>query len=170
HTTAEQTIRAAEAGKHVLCEKPMAMTAAECDRMIAACRANRVKLGIAYYRRFYPVIARMHAILASGEIGRPVLAQANAFEPFDPGPDHPRRWLLDPAAAGGGPMMDFGCHRLEILLHLFGRVSRTTSVTANVVFARQVEDTAAALPQFETGPCAPVAGTPPARARPGTPH
>ena len=51
---AEQTIAAAEAGKHVLCEKPMAMNVAECDRMIAACRAHGVRLGIAYYRHFYP--------------------------------------------------------------------------------------------------------------------
>ncbi|MEQ1646498.1 MAG: Gfo/Idh/MocA family oxidoreductase, partial [Pyrinomonadaceae bacterium] len=51
---AEQAIAAAEAGKHVLCEKPMALTVAECDQMIAAASANNVKLGVAYYRRFYP--------------------------------------------------------------------------------------------------------------------
>jgi len=156
---AEQTIAAAEAGKHVLCEKPMAMTTAECDRMIAACRAHRVRLGIAYYRHFYPAIRRVKAMLESGDIGQPVFAQVNAFEYFDPTPDHPRRWLLDPARAGGGPMMDFGCHRLEVLLHLFGAVRRTAAVTANVVFDRAVEDTAAVLLQFEGGPCAAVTVT-----------
>jgi predicted dehydrogenase len=156
---AEQTIAAAEAGKHVLCEKPMAMTAAECDRMIAACGAHGVRLGIAYYRRFYPAVLRVKAIIASGEIGQPVFAQMNALEYFDPAPDHPRRWLLNPAVAGGGPMMDFGCHRLEVLLHLFGTVRRTASVAANVVFDRDVEDTAAVLLQFEQGPCGVVAVT-----------
>jgi predicted dehydrogenase len=156
---AEQTIAAAEAGKHVLCEKPMAMTTAECDRMIAACRAHHVRLGIAYYRHFYPVILRVKAMLESGDIGQPVFAQVNAFEYFDPAPDHPRRWLLDPARAGGGPMMDFGCHRLEVLMHLFGAVRRTAAVTANVVFDRAVEDTAAVLLQFEGGPCAAVTVT-----------
>src|SRR5258707_12439060 len=101
---AAQTIAAAEAGKHVLCEKPMAMTAGECDRMIAACRAHGVRLGIAYYRRLYPVIVRVKEIIASGEIGQPVFAQMNAFERFDPAPDYPRSWLLDPVMAGGGPM------------------------------------------------------------------
>jgi len=156
---AAQAIAAAEAGKHVLCEKPMAMTTAECDRMIAACRADHVRLGIAYYRHFYPVILRIKALLESGEIGQPVFAQVNAFEYFDPPPDHPRRWLLDPARAGGGPMMDFGCHRLEVLMHLFGAVRRTTAVTANVVFDRAVEDTAAVLLQFEGGPLAAVTVT-----------
>ena len=156
---AEQTIAAAEAGKHILCEKPMAMTARECDRMIAACRAHDVRLGVAYYRRFYPAVARVKEIIASGEIGEPVFAQMNAFEYFDPPADHPRRWLLDPAVAGGGPMMDFGCHRLEVLLHLLGAVRRTASIAANVVFTRDVEDTAAVLLQFEQGACGAVVVT-----------
>jgi len=156
---AEQTIAAAEAGKHVLCEKPMAMTAAECDRMIAACRASGVTLGVAYYRRFYPAVQRVKALVAAGAIGAPVIAQMNAFEWFDPGADHPRRWLLDRARAGGGPMMDFGCHRLEVLVNLFGRVRSTAALTANVVFRREVEDTAAVILQFESGPCATVTVT-----------
>jgi len=156
---AEQTIAAAECGKHVLCEKPMAMTAAECDRMIAACRASGVTLGVAYYRRFYPVVHRVKALVAAGEIGAPVVAQMNAFEWFDPDTNHPRGWLLDPVRSGGGPMMDFGCHRLEVLVNLFGPVRSTAAVTANVVFTRAVDDTAAVLLQFESGPCATVTVT-----------
>ena len=163
---AAQTVAAAEAGKHVLCEKPMAMTAAECDRMIAACRAHGVTLGIAYYRRFYPAIVRVKEIIASGEIGQPVFAQLNAFEYFNPGPDHPRAWLLQPSVAGGGPMMDFGCHRIEVLLNLFGcTVGQAVGLSANVVFERQVEDTAAVLLRFDRGPCAAVAVTHASRAR-----
>ncbi|HSQ24380.1 MAG TPA: Gfo/Idh/MocA family oxidoreductase, partial [Pyrinomonadaceae bacterium] len=79
-----QTLAALEAGKHVLCEKPMAMTVVECDRMIAAARANQVKIGVAFYRHFYPVVARIKELIAAGEIGRPVLAEIRAFEWFDP--------------------------------------------------------------------------------------
>jgi predicted dehydrogenase len=167
---AEQAVAAAGAGKHVLCEKPMAMNARECDRMIAACRANGVKLGVAYYRHFYPAVARTKDIVSSGEIGRPVVAQMNAFEWFDPQPDHPRAWLLNRAVSGGGPMIDFGCHRLEVLLHLFGPVERTAGLAANVVFDREVEDTAAVLLQFERGPCASLAVTHAARERQDTLH
>jgi len=138
--------------------------------MITACRTNGVTLAIAYYRRFYPVVSRIKQMLVDGEIGRPVLGQVHAFEPFDPPPDHPRQWLLDPAESGGGPMMDFGCHRLEVLLHLFGRVQRTVSVTANVVFDRAVEDTAAVLLQFDGGPIASLAVTHAARERQDTLH
>jgi predicted dehydrogenase len=159
HLHAEQTIAAAERGKHVLCEKPMALDAGACEAMIAACRANGVTLGIAYYRRFYPAVLRAKAILASGEIGRPVVAHINAFERFNPAPDHPRHWFVEAAQSGGGPMMDFGCHRLEIFINLFGHVADVKGTTAKVVFDRQVEDTAVATLQFESGPCATVTVT-----------
>jgi predicted dehydrogenase len=148
---AEQTIAAAAAGKHVLCEKPMAMDLAECDRMIAACRAAGVALGIAYYRRFYPIVARVKQIIDAEEIGTLVFVQMNAFEPFDRRPGEPRSWLLQRSEAGGGPMADFGCHRLEVLLHLVGPIRRVTSLVSTIALKREVEDTAVALLQFERG-------------------
>jgi predicted dehydrogenase len=157
HLHAEQTVAAAEAGKHVLCEKPMAMNVAECDRMIAACRERGLTLSVAYYRHFYPVISRIRHILATGEIGAPVLVQINAFERFNPGPDHPRHWFVRAAESGGGPMFDFGCHRLEVLVHLFGAVRQVKGAVASIVFDREVEDTAAACLQFEGGPLAMLA-------------
>jgi predicted dehydrogenase len=159
HVHAAQAIAAAEAGKHVLCEKPMAMDVAECDRMIAACRANHVRLGVAYYRHFYPAVVRLRAMLEAGEIGDPVLAQIDAFERFNPQPDEERHWYVKRSLSGGGPMFDFGCHRLEILLSLFGPVRHTVGLTANVIFDREVEDTAIAALTFESGPCATVTVT-----------
>ena len=157
---ASQTIAAAEAGKHVLCEKPMAMNAAECDEMIAACDANGVKLGVAYYRRFYPVLARVRELIALGELGRPVVAQINSFEYVDISPNDPRHWFLEKAKNGGGPMMDFGCHRLEVLTDLFGTVRRMSALTANVEWKeREVEDTAVATLEFDRGPVASVTVT-----------
>jgi predicted dehydrogenase len=149
---AEQAIAAAEAGKHVLCEKPMALDVAGCERMIAAARAHGVRLGVAYYRHHYPVVASLKALLASGQIGVPVLVQAQAFEAFDPGPDHPRAWLLRKAESGGGPMMDFGCHRLEVLLDLLGPVAEVEGFPTRVrLRAREVEDTCIARLRFASG-------------------
>ena len=154
HLHAEQAIAAAEAGKHVLCEKPMAMNVRECDEMIDAGRSNKVKLGLAYYRHFYPVVERIKAIIKAGEIGTPVLAQINAFEWFNPDADHPRSWLLKQELGGGGPMFDFGCHRIEVLTNILGPITEVRSMTANVFFDREVEDTASALFRFERGACA----------------
>jgi predicted dehydrogenase len=151
HLHAAQTIAAANAGKHVLCEKPMALTVAECDEMIAACDANGVNLGVAYYRHFYPVVRRIKSILSSGEIGVPAVVQINAFEWFDPPVSHPRAWLLDKEKSGGGPMFDFGCHRIEVLLDLLGEVEEVHSMLGNAVFTREVEDVATALFKFTGG-------------------
>ena len=151
HLHAEQTIAAAEAGKHVLCEKPMALNVTECDLMIEACVKNKVKLGVAYYRHFYPVLNRAREIIESGEIGTPVVAQVNAFEWFAPEPSNPRAWLLRRELSGGGPMFDFGCHRLEVLVDLFGSVRHVRATSSNSFFSREVEDVASVLLQFETG-------------------
>jgi len=154
HLHAEQTIAAAERGKHVLCEKPMALSVAECDRMIAACRGNDVKLGVAYYRHFYPVVRRVKELLDSGELGVPVVAQINAFEWFDPSASDPRAWLINKSLSGGGPMFDFGCHRIEVLLDIFGDVRDVKATLGNTFFVdREVEDTAMAVFQFERGTC-----------------
>jgi len=151
---AEQTIVAARAGKHVLCEKPIAMDLAEADRMIHACQSAGVTLGIAYYRRFYPVVQRMSELILEGTIGSIAQARIDAFEPFDPPPDHPRSWLLDPATSGGGPMIDFGCHRIELLTALFPRdeeamgrpdASTVRAFLATSALRREVEDNAVAI-------------------------
>jgi predicted dehydrogenase len=139
---AEQAIEAAKAGKHVLCEKPMALNAKDCDCMIETFKQHDVTLGIAYYRHFYPVITRAKDIVLSGELGEPVIVEIQAFEWFDRKPGEPRYWLLEKDLAGGGPMMDFGCHRIEVLLYLFGDVKEMHSQIFNVYFKREVEDTA----------------------------
>jgi len=153
HLHAEQTIAAAERGKHVLCEKPMALNVAECDRMIDACRSNDVKLGVAYYRHFYPVVRRVKELIASGELGVPVVVQVNAFEWFDPEPSSTRLWLLEQELSGGGPMFDFGCHRIEVLLDLLGDICDVKSTLGNAFFDREVEDVAIANFQFDRGIC-----------------
>jgi len=147
----EMTIAAAKAGKHVLCEKPMGLTTEECDKMIAACDENNVMLGVAYYRHFYPAIARIKAILESEEIGKAVFAQINAFEFFNPSPDDDRHWFVKKDIAGGGPMFDFGSHRIEVLLNVFGELKETNGFIDSLRFQREVEDTGTAHFRFKSG-------------------
>ncbi len=145
------TVAAAQAGKHVLCEKPMALNDKECGKMIEVCSNYKVKLGIAYYRHFYPVIASIKNIINSGEIGEIITAQINAFEFFNPDPGDPRYWLLEKDKSGGGPMFDFGCHRIEVLMNLFGKIKSTDGFIRNILFKRKVEDYASAVFTFESG-------------------
>jgi predicted dehydrogenase len=151
HLHAEIAVAAAGAGKHVVCEKPMAPTVAEADAMIAACRKAGVRLSVAYYRHLYPAIARIREILSAGEIGTPLLVQLHAFEFFDLPPDHPRRWLFEPEISGGGALMDFGCHRIEVLLNLLGEPEEVRGLTGSGFSGRAVEDTAVALLRFKQG-------------------
>ncbi len=137
------TVAAAEAGKHVLCEKPMAMSVAECREMIAACRANEVMLTIAYYRRSYPVVQRMKAALAEGLIGRPMLARINLTSYAQPAdPAAPEAWRTDPDVAGGGVLFDVGSHRLDVLNYLLGPAVEVAAMCENTLGRYQVEDAA----------------------------
>jgi predicted dehydrogenase len=124
--------------------------------MVRAAEANGVKLGVAYYRRFYPILDRLKALLQQGAIGAPVTAQADSFGAFDPGPENPRRWIVEKGQSGGGPMFDVGCHRLEVFLNLFGAVAEVRGVVARVALSRDVEDTAVAVLRFEQGPVATI--------------
>ena len=94
-------IAALRAGKHVLCEKPMAMNDAQGEKMVAEAQASGRLLGVAYYRRLYPKLNRAKQLIAEGAIGQPLLAEANCHSGL---PAAERGWLLDPAMAGGGPL------------------------------------------------------------------
>lgn len=135
------------AGKHVLCEKPMAMNYAEAQAMIAAV-PNKVKLGVAYYRRLYPKVLRLRELLREGAIGQPVLAEANCHNWLAAAG---REWLLDPALAGGGPLFDVACHRIDVLNFLFGGPRRVAALLSNTVHRIAVEDSATVLIDYANG-------------------
>lgn len=152
HLHAPQTVAAAERGKHVLVEKPMAMSTAECDEMIAACRQHGVRLGVAFYRRFYPMVARMEELIAAGEIGRPLSVSAVTSNSFaiDPGDDG--YWRVLPAEGGGGSLMDIGSHRLNLFLHLFGEIDVVKACCDTVAASYAAEDCASLVLRFRSGP------------------
>ena len=145
---AEQTIASLRAGKHVLCEKPVAMNYAQAETMAAVARESGRLLGIAYYRRLYPKLMRAKELIAEGAIGQPVLVEAN-YHGWLESPD--RGWLKDPALAGGGPLFDVGSHRIDACNYLFGRPLRATGLTSNALHPLAVEDSATALVEYAGG-------------------
>ena len=142
------TLAALRAGKHVLCEKPMAMNYAEAQAMAAAASEAGRLLGVAYYRRLYPKLLRLRELLRDGAIGQPVLAEANCHGSLPP-PE--RAWLLDPAIAGGGPLYDTACHRIDVFNFLFGAPVKVAALLSNTVHHLPVEDSATVLIDYVNG-------------------
>ncbi|HEY4767073.1 MAG TPA: Gfo/Idh/MocA family oxidoreductase [Candidatus Sulfotelmatobacter sp.] len=143
---APQTIQSLRAGKHVLCEKPMAMSQAEAHSMLHAADESGKTFGVAYYRRCYPKVQRAKQLLAAGAIGTPVVAELTSHGWFD---GHgSRAWLVDPAQAGGGPLFDIASHRIDVLNFLFGQPRRVAAQLSNVVHHYAVEDNATVMIEY----------------------
>lgn len=112
---AEYTIRAANAGKHVFCEKPMATTVKDSQSMINACRAAGKKLMIAYRCHYEPTNLRAIQLIRDGKLGKiQAIESANGFN------ERMGEWRLNRKLAGGGPLMDVGIYSLNACRYLTG--------------------------------------------------
>jgi D-xylose 1-dehydrogenase (NADP+, D-xylono-1,5-lactone-forming) len=128
----EWSIRALEAGKHVLCEKPLACTVAEAQRMFAAARENKRKLMEAFMYRFHPQIAEVKRRLDAGEIGT-ILYIRSSYTFHGRERDNPRYW----PNAGGGALMDVGCYCVNLSRCFAG--SEPTRVVAQAHFDKTTD-------------------------------
>jgi predicted dehydrogenase len=147
---APQTIQSLRAGKHVLCEKPMAMNEAEARSMVQIAEESGRAFGVAYYRRTYPKVHRAKQLLEAGAIGQPVVAELTSHGWFDENESH-RSWLIDPTKAGGGPLYDVASHRIDVLNFLFGQPGHVTAQLSNAVHHYAVEDNATVLIEYPGG-------------------
>jgi predicted dehydrogenase len=125
---AEYTMRAANAGKHVLCEKPMATNVADCEAMIAACKTAHVKLMIAYRCHYEPTNLRAIQLIREGALGQ-VQSIVSPFG-FNIGF---REWRLNKTLAGGGPLFDVGIYSLNACRYLTGEEPEITSAVASTI-------------------------------------
>src|SRR5438874_368536 len=111
----EYTVRGAQAGKHVLCEKPMAISSAECHKMIDACRQAKVKLMIGYRVHYEPLWKQAIRIIQSGQLGQLESLHGGFF-----GQQRPGAWRLTKAFGGGGALLDLGIYPLNAIRHITG--------------------------------------------------
>src|SRR5581483_5963144 len=147
-------LAAVRARKPVLCEKPMAMNADECRQMVNAARGAGVLLGVAHVFRFEDSTGRLREHVASGEIGKPVLARA---EFSFPGRGAARSWITDASVAGGGQIADVGVHCIDTLRFILNdEVVRVTARAASDADAGEVESAAILVLEFSRGTLASV--------------
>ena len=148
---AEQGIAAARRGIHVLIEKPVDVATARIDALIAEADRAGVKTGVFFQERLVPEIAAMKTAVDSGALGAPLVI-CGRLDWYRP-PEYyaASRWRGTKALDGGGVLMNQGIHTIDLMLWLFGDVTRVTGRTATRLHAIEVEDTAAVLMEFENG-------------------
>jgi predicted dehydrogenase len=141
----EWSIRALEAGKAVLCEKPFALNVAQAQRMVSASRLHGRPLIEAFHYRYHQAMKRAIAIVRGGALGRIRTARAGFCTRIEPAP-HELRWS---AAQGGGAVMDLGCYPIHALRSLIGE--EPTVVSARAVYDHGVDAAAWATLAFPSG-------------------
>ena len=144
----EQVIAAAERGKHVLCEKPLAPTLADGEAMVAACQRAGVFLQEGYMMRFHGAHVTMRRLIDEGRLGQLVYlrAQLSCWYPPVPG-----AWRQDPKLGGGGALIDMATHLYDLLEYFAGPVRRVAARTGHLVHGYGVEDAATTLLEFASG-------------------
>jgi predicted dehydrogenase len=156
----DPALAAAEAGKHVIVEKPLEITLERCDKIIAACKKNNVKLATVFHSRFHRSSLTLKAAVDSGRFGKLTLGDAivkwyRTQEYYDSGAWR-GTWELD----GGGALMNQAIHTIDLLIWLMGDVAEVSAHTALLAHERiAVEDTAVAVLKFVNGALGTVVGT-----------
>ena len=156
---AEQGIAACRRGLHVLVEKPIDVTVERADALIAAADEAGVTLGVFFQDHAQPDLVRAHDAIAGGRIGRPLLASARVKWYRPPEYYGQSRWRGTWALDGGGALMNQGIHTADLLLWMLGPVRQVAARTATLLHDIEVEDTALAILEFESGAVATLEAT-----------
>lgn len=153
HLHHRQVLACAEAGKHVLCEKPLGLGNAEAVEMLEACSRAEVRLGVGFMMRLHAQHRTALDMIRKGDLGELVYGRAQLscwFPPIE------GSWRQDPALGGGGSLVDMGGHCIDLLEMFFGEVARVQCMIRNRVHAYASEDSAVALLEFQSGAMATV--------------
>lgn len=145
----EHVTLAAQAGKIVLCEKPMGASAADAQSIVDICKKNSVPLNVAYYRRFWHVTREIKRLLDEGAIGRIVQARVQLADHFTG--DATRCWLTSREKSGGGALANAGSHWVDLIRHLLGDVADVMGYASSNTSGFESEDTLNAQMRMREG-------------------
>ena len=152
NTHAELCIKAAQAGKAVYVEKPMANSVEECNSMIEACRKANIPLFVAYYRRALPGFLKIKELIDNKMLGNIRTVNIEMYKPLKAtDTDNSENWRVVPEIAGGGYFHDLASHQLDYLDFLFGKITKSVGISANQANAYSSDDIVTASFQFENG-------------------
>ncbi|NNM70958.1 Gfo/Idh/MocA family protein [Enterovirga aerilata] len=147
---AEQVLAAAAAGKHVFCEKPLALTRTDAERSVAACRRAGVMLGIGHERRYEAAVGELRRLVRAGALGTIMHAEANfSHNKLAQVPE--TDWRASPADAPAAGMTAMGVHLTDLYLDLFGPIREVFAATASRVAFSRTGDVVSVLMRFESG-------------------
>lgn len=148
---AEQAVRAAQAGKNVLCEKPMALTLADCERMVDAAAKNKVKLGVVFQNRYHPAHIEARSYVASGKLGSIDLACSQLFRGGERGRGY-RGWRGDPQIAGSGAIVAQQVHPLDLMRYILdSEIEEVHAMSDAAPPERPLEEMIYSLVKFRNG-------------------
>jgi UDP-N-acetyl-2-amino-2-deoxyglucuronate dehydrogenase len=156
---ADHVEAAAAQGLHVVCEKPLDISTARIDRMLAAVERAGITLGVFFQDRSTPDLMDVKDALVAGRLGRPILADARVKWYRPPEYYAQSLWRGTWALDGGGALMNQGIHTVDLLLWLLGDVRRVYARTLAALHAIEVEDTAVAVLEFANGAVATLEAT-----------
>ncbi|MCK5328427.1 MAG: Gfo/Idh/MocA family oxidoreductase, partial [Candidatus Latescibacteria bacterium] len=144
----KQAIMAAEAGKHLLIEKPLTIGAPEGQAVVDACRKAGVKACEGYMMRFHTLNLKAKEMVDAGLIGNVVMGRAQLSCWY---PDMPGAWRQDPKLGGGGTLMDLASHCYDLLEMYIGPIRSVMALVNTQTFQYAVEDSSTTLLEFESG-------------------
>jgi 1,5-anhydro-D-fructose reductase (1,5-anhydro-D-mannitol-forming) len=151
-THREFAAHALGAKKHVLVEKPMACSTADCADLVDRAKTTGKKLGVAYYRRAYPKMQRVSELIREGILGDLTWVNIVSHSWFSPGPKDANYWRVESDRSGGaGPLSDIGVHRLDLLEHWLGPSRVAYASRQNLAHQWSVEDSCSAVLSLANG-------------------
>lgn len=156
---AEQAIKAANAGKHIVLEKPIGITTPQLDAIVEACRRNKVRLTAVSQYVFSDAMQKLKSAVDEGKLGKLILGDITMkflrTKEYYESATWRGTWALD----GGGALMNQGIHGVGMLLHVMGPVKSVTAHTRTLLHNIEVEDTAVAILEFKNGALGQIVGT-----------
>lgn len=150
----EYTIAALDAGKPVYVEKPMAISEAAGKKMLAASIENKTKLSVAHYRRAQPLFIKLKELLDLKTIGEIRFINLEYLTPplsEEQLQESKIKWRVDPAVAGGGLFHDLAPHQLDLMLYLFGNITKASGISSNQAELYNADDIVTGAMIFENG-------------------